>query len=284
MPFILQKIADEGTSEPFYARLWLGIMELRDHALRERHQSGRIEAARLRFDGSYEPVLHALSASRKSARAVGQLVEEHYRKVTEGRIVSFQGHAVMIGESIDEQLKDEFSTFLNSSVRAMKGIDKVISHFDLSVAALFSKPEKFKKRLEQLRRAGHPKFAQFLQEVRETWPDQLMARRNALEHEGWQLGPVRYGPSVGGTVEAVEPEVDGEPITTYVSETLSRTLRFVEDCVVYAFRSALRFPITIVEIPQTARDPSCPKRFRLEVSRPGIVEWEIQCTEPYEFA
>lgn len=201
MPFILQKFTDEGTSEPFYARLWFGVMELRDHALRERLQSADIEPARLRFDGSYEPVLQALSASRKSAKAIQQLTQEHRRKITEGSIVSFQPHAVAIAESIDGQLQDELSTFLNNSVRATKGTDKVVGHFDVSIAALFSKPEKFEKGFERLRRTGHLKLALFLHEVREHWSEQLIDRRNSLEHEGWRLGRVTYRPSAQGTVK-----------------------------------------------------------------------------------
>ena len=75
-PFRIQKIADEGSSEPYIARLWLGIFELRDFALKEKLCSNDIETARIDFDGVYHPILKEMdmrpenSTTRKVRKAV----------------------------------------------------------------------------------------------------------------------------------------------------------------------------------------------------------------------
>ena len=67
----IQKVADEGTSEPYVARLWSGALELRDLLLRQQAESDHdFEIRGKHFDDRYQPVLDALGAARKHAARV----------------------------------------------------------------------------------------------------------------------------------------------------------------------------------------------------------------------
>jgi hypothetical protein len=71
--FIIGKISDEeGLSEPFHARLWIGILEFRDDALHAKLKSANIETYRNKFDNAYKPVLDAIWAMRTANKDIQQ--------------------------------------------------------------------------------------------------------------------------------------------------------------------------------------------------------------------
>src|ERR1700679_1286423 len=116
--FRVQKIADEGPPDPFYTRLWIGILELRDMALSCQLKSNAIDDARAKFDNSYDPVRQALWASRTAVKNIQCAVDDHCRKLATGEIVEFQPSAYAISESIDKALRDETAAFLMNGVVA----------------------------------------------------------------------------------------------------------------------------------------------------------------------
>jgi glutathione reductase (NADPH) len=118
MEFRIQKVRDEGTAEPFIARLWLGLMELRDQALQG--ASSDLEQARRAFDDAFWPVLDALDTLRDAAKRVRTLLTDHRRKVESGAIVSFQAIAFGIDESIDLSLRQESDRFLTSHAKPLQ--------------------------------------------------------------------------------------------------------------------------------------------------------------------
>ena len=72
--FRIQKIADEDPSDPFYARLWIGILDLREKALRCQCKPEDFEQARVKLDDSYDPVFKALGASRTAMNNIQHVV------------------------------------------------------------------------------------------------------------------------------------------------------------------------------------------------------------------
>lgn len=279
MKFRIQKIADEGTSELFYARLWLGVLELRDEALRAKLKSNEIDEARCDFDVSYKPILDAMGASRTAMKNIQQLILDHQRKVSEGEIILFQTNAFQISESIDNALRDEIATFLVNGLIAMKRTQKVIEQFGINIGCLFTKQANFEKGISELKVQGHSSLAEFLYDVRSAWSENFINGRNSLEHDGWVLPPVKYRVVAAQKVEIIEPQIDGIPVSRYSKEMLNRIISFVENVIVYAFKSTTESPLVIVEIPDTQRDAACPKRFCLDLKRPGILEWDIRYSE-----
>ena len=78
--FVFQKLADEGASSRFMARLFLGIFHLRDAVFPN-------PATRVEFDKLYEFVTSAVSSARTASQNVSNIWSDHVRKV--GRARSF---------------------------------------------------------------------------------------------------------------------------------------------------------------------------------------------------
>ena len=222
----IEKVADEGSSSPYYARLWAGIPELRDAVLNARVDSRQLEAARYQFDEQYEPVLRSLDSARKTTRNVRDILKGHRQKLEDGGIVRFQRNAFEISESISDLLRDHFAQFLNNVVRALKGSQEVVKYFGVEIGCLFTKDQNFVQGIAQLKQNGQSRLADFLSETRSRWSANLIQRRHDLEHKGWTLPNTDYRVTSDGKVEMHEPQVDGQVVSAYTHEMFNRVTSF----------------------------------------------------------
>ncbi len=274
----IQRAMDEGTAEPFIARLMFGILTLRGEFIRARMSSQPdLEPKREEFDNLYGPVLDAMFIMRKAAMAIRDLISEHRRKVTSGEIIGWQRNALEIHESINSRLQDDLGRFLNGAARAIKSLQAVTSHLGLDIGGLFAKNRNYEHRMNLLDANGHAELAQYLRQCRTEWSERLIARRNAFEHEGWTLGAVQYSIGPDQTVRMNEPTIDSQEVSKWVTAQAAHVIAFVEDVLVYAFQQALPPDRTIVEIPRAKRDPKNPGRFRLAFPRiEAVTPWSLR--------
>lgn len=275
----IQKVADEGTSEPYVARLWSGAIELRDLLLRHQAASDRdLEIRRRHFDDRYRPLLDALGAARKHAARVRELIATHTAKVSTGAIVSRQRNALQIDETIHIELQEEVAAFLSSSARATKSVQVLTGYLGLEIGFLFQQPQKFAAVLERLQATGDVELAEYLQLTRTGWSELLIERRHALEHQGWRLPDMRYIEQPDGMVRAVEPDVDGLPVSEFVARMTNHLLGFVEDLIALAVQRGIADIGDLIDIPPGERDEAHVKRFRFGVPalQPTERFWRLQ--------
>lgn len=266
MKWTIQKLMDEGSQEPFVARLWSGIFELRDLALRPRSADDKeYESLCRQFDELYVPVLDALGTAREGQKRIAVLVATHRAKLASGEIVSYQTNALELAESITLPLQRDFSSFLSATARAVKTLQNLLRFLGVDIACLFAKPANLQAGLSALKTAGHGVLAHYLWDTRIGWSERLLERRNAQEHNGWRLPDVTYSLPFVTPVQMKEPEVDGQPASEYVAEMLAHALAFTEDLIAYAVQCSIRPPGTLAETPPAERDPQHPKRFYLTV-------------------
>lgn len=271
--FQLKKISDEGTSEPFIARLWIGVPELRDHALNSYWSGTDLEKHREEFDTKYEPVFTALRTCREAASEVVTLVSDHSAKVTSGAIVEFQPSAVSFRENIDLPLHQATTRLLVNGVIALKGLQEVTKIFNIDIGSLFQNKTKFEEGLTHLSTTGHPALERYLREARQTWTESFNQQRVDFEHAGWTLPAVKYIRSGQTSFQVSEPTVCNLPVSEFARLSVRRLLSFVENNVVYVFKVSLSDPLIIVEIPPDERDSSIPRRFQLYLKGCGKPEW-----------
>ena len=264
---IIQKILDEGTAEPFIARLVAGVFELREQVFNLTSSSLVDDKARRdAFDRLYEPVFNEMVAMRKAVKAIHNLVEVHRSRVESVDIQGMQQNAIEIPESIDHELRDLFAHFLITAIRAAKSMQKVTVHFGLDIGGFFVKDSNFEARMNSLEASSHKPLVDYFRFARKGWSQQLILRRNACEHENWLLPDVRYPPTVDGRMRMMEPEIDGITVTRWVVGHCKHVLAFVENSLIYAFQTSLtRHGMAIVEIPIMKRMPEFPKRFRVTI-------------------
>jgi len=272
--FIFQKLADEGSTSPFMARMGIGVAYLRGYALRDAQK-------RRDFDRSYEFVFMTLMNIRKTAQEIVQLISEHSSKAARGELLRRSEGVLYIEENIDKELRRQTESFLNSAVRVLKqGVEEIANCLGVKTGFLFKKLATFESGLAVLR-ASDPYLADYLQRVRE-WSERLVECRNALEHSASVLPKVQYLPDIAG-VRVKEPELSGQPLSQFVEFMTDRLCSFAEDLIAHCLTPWLPDSMAITEVPLPERDPERPERFRLILKTGGSAVWAIKYHDnPFE--
>ena len=199
-----------------------------------------------------------------------------------GEVVRRQGVAIHIDESIDKELRRHVEHFLNNSARVIKqGMQGLTTHLGTDIGFIFKKQPAFERGIAALKTID-PLLAEYLEQVRQTWSEQLIQSRNDLEHNNWSLPRITYDPS-GANIVAVEPVIAAQPVTEFVQRMLDRVCCFVEDVTAHCIQKKMPAPITIAEIPLAKRRPEAPERFQVTLAVGGQPRWEISYqTLPFE--
>ena len=142
--WVVKKVADEGSSSQFMARLIIGVLRLRDAVLSE-------GAERDDFDNAYQSVRTPLFDARAHMKKIAELWESHARRVEYGEIARLQGRAIHVGESVGSELGQETDAFLNAVTRALKtGMQAVAAELGVNIGFLFQKQTGFEAGLAAL--------------------------------------------------------------------------------------------------------------------------------------
>jgi hypothetical protein len=263
--WIVSKIADEGSSSPFVARLFIGVTQLRNQVFFD-------EKDRDAFDKPYESTLNALLDARATANDILRLVRDHRLKVSRGEAARLAGKTIHV-DGVHKELRKHTSDFLTSAGRSLKqGMQSVAKALGIDIGFFFKNQNAFEKGLASIS-SSHAELADYLRAAR-TWAEKLNLMRNKVEHEGWILPRVGYRES-GGKIEMMEPHVEGEPVSEFVGCTLDRLCCFVEEVTVYGLRVKMDSALSVAEMPLSERDPSVPQRFRLALALGGTRLWKL---------
>ena len=264
--FVVQKLADEGSSTPFIARLYLGILRLRDVVFPD-------NAEREIFDKPYHLVMETMLNTRSTSQEIVHLVADHFSKLAKGEVGQLRGHTIHIEKPIDKELRKEVETFLNSAVRALKqGMQEVTKCFQFNIGFLFKQQNTFEAGVTELKESD-PLLAAYLNETRK-WSERLISSRNAIEHEGWILPKVRYI-DVSGNIRADEPEISGEKVSDFVQFIMDRLICFVEEVTAHCLKARMSEGITVTEISLSQRESDMPQRFQVTLTNGGMPIWNI---------
>jgi hypothetical protein len=264
--WIVQKFADEGSASPFMARLYLGILRIRDIIYPD-------PAKRETFDKPYEFVMSSLMNARATAKGLATLWAEHTRKIASGEMARLQGKTIHIDENVDKELRKEVESFLNAAVRALKqGMQDLANELGVNIGFMFKQQPAFEAGIASLQ-ATDPLLAEYLRQTR-TWSEPLVESRNAIEHKGWTLPRVVYSQK-GIGVAAAEPEISGQPFTAFIDFMLDRLCCFVEEFTAHCLQRGMVPEITITELPIAKRGEELPERFRLTLGAGGLARWNI---------
>jgi hypothetical protein len=264
--FVVQRLADEGTSTPFMARLFLGVVKLGETLP---------DSARRTFAGAYEPLINTMLEIRTTAKELADLYADHTHKIETGSIVQMQGPTVLhITESIDRPLRRKVDEFLSGVTRSFKDrMQRVTKALGAEIGFLYQKSDAFERGVAAFAQIDGP-LAAYLREARR-WGDALIGARNGLEHHDWQLPRISYVVSAGAIV-ASEPTIDGQPVTSFVNHMTDRLLCFVEDVTVHCIQRRLPAGLSITEIPLTRRTAEMPMRFQPTLTSGGMPIWKIR--------
>jgi hypothetical protein len=264
---VSQKLADEGSASRFWARLFLGVLRLADVVLPN-------PAKREEFHKIIDLLLNELLNARSAAEEINKLWSDHTRKVSQGEIARVEGSVVHIDESIDPELRRHTESFLNTTTRALKNsMQDVAAFFGIDIGFLFKNPNSFAQAVGQLATTDVA-LADYLRQTRTNWSETLLTSRIALEHERWMLPKVAYSRQ-GDRPLAIEPQIEGQPVSQFASFTLDRLFCFVEEIAIHCLKKHMPQGTTITEIPPSEREAEKPERFQVTIIPGGMPPWGI---------
>ena len=283
----LKKVSGEGTSSPFTARLFSGMLELRNLLVLSNTNPLNYPITREEFDKLYNPIFLAMQATKDAAQRILEIIESHKTGISTGRLVKFQKDAFAILETVDNRLGQELGKLLDNGIIAAKD---QIQHFlkqlfNIDISFLYHQKEiGYKNGITALRSKGEGLYAEYLEQVRGAWLKEFQDLRNKREHEGWTLRPVEYIYFPPVDIQAIFPNVLGDPIDVFARRSANRVLLFVENVIAYGFQLSGRLPVYLVEIPIDQRDPGNCRRFQAMPKMPGFGEiWRISYQDEFDF-
>ena len=74
---------------------------------------------------------------------------------------------------------------------------------------------------------------------------------------------------------AIEPMVDGQPVTQFVTQMADRVCCFVEEMCAHALQARMPDGISITEIPLAERKPEIVERFQPALAGGGMPIWIV---------
>jgi hypothetical protein len=263
----IQKMGDEGTSTPFIARMYMGMMRLRDVIYTDPKE-------RFEFDKVLDQTYAPLMAARTTAREISEMWEAHSRKVASGEIARLERATIHVEEDLSRDLRRHFESFVYSAARAFKeGMKNFGREMGKEIGFMFQKQAAYERGLQALQSTDSA-LADYLLKTRTSWSQRLIETRNAIDHDGWVLPRIEYR-SRNGAVEAKQPPIDGQPTLEFVEFILDRLSCFVEEFTTHCLQRRMPQGVAITELPLAERLAESPERFRLTLRQGGLPEWKI---------
>lgn len=286
-PFIVKKYFGEGTKSPFIARLFSGILMLRDNFLLFGTDERQKQIRRELFDKQYKPIFEAADATRDAAHRIIDLITNYEKEVRQDEVVKIKANQIIIIKTIDSSLGQLLDTLIDQSIVATKsGVQSILmDQLNLDIGFFFKGEKEFTKGITNLQKNNQLDLAFYLQEVRLNWHSNLQELRVNHEHRGWSLPEVEYIPIPPSSLQIILPKVDGIYIDDFAIRTTNRLLLFIENILAYAIQNnCAACPYYLVEIPSENRNPENPQRFKLLPRGLSVdIPWKLTYTETREF-
>lgn len=260
---VVRKISNVGTSEPWSARMWFGILQIRDHALKTEKIRSDIacEEKSKVFDNLYRPLLDNLGDANKNLINLEKLITQHEKDLLDDKVLDIRESQYSVEHPIDQEVKILFRAFVNSLATALKQTQYVCKFIDESfdLGFLFANDKNFNDKIAQYEKQSKD-FFRLLPLIKGFRPlsNEIIAyNRNPIEH-----------PKDGFVLPDIEYDFEKKIISNdfYSQKKLQcyweNTWRFCEIVIVTAFALKIQQPWGIVEIPREERDPHMPIKYK----------------------
>lgn len=263
----LVKIKNKGTEDPLIARLFFGVLKLRDYIIQE-------EQERLAFDQKYEPVKANLEEAQEDMLSLIEAMDSHLRKVNGEEIIRFQNGVIEVSESIDNFMNKNFKNFFIKGDISVRSLMKLAQHLGFDISFFLRKDKDFEKGaklfLEKYPEKKYVEFIKMLESDRKSWYATFDLIRNKIEHEGLSLPNTKYIKDKEKVV-VIFPTINGESLEELLKAFWENLFEFIEDVTVNLISFKLTPPFMIRMIPEESRDKSFPLKY--DIWAEGLTEF-----------
>jgi hypothetical protein len=268
----IQQILDEGTTNPIVARLSIQTQNLLPFYNLSEDQRQKI------FGIMFADVQPKLLTCSRIFKDLKTEVRGHQKRIDEvGLEIQAGGRAYKIPGIYDLQSRAE--TFLYQAKSVLRDLTKIF-------LVLFGKDFNNSARFDLVVEWGETKFgskdelARMLKEDESLWIRQLVRMRNAVEHPGGKSGTLHVenfsSEVTGSTARILEPvwylnNDKKSPIVLDMAVFADNLLTLCEQTLILCLEKFKKdFPIVVVEIAESDRDPHCPVRYKMSVDTSKI--------------
>ena len=263
MPHIVYKMDDEGTSDPFIARMMFQNFKIREAVFPTKE-------GRDSFDTAYEPVLQNLREARLAKNEYIQLVNRHEERVNSGACIEKDSKGnFRVTESVDLDASLHFKDVYIRGKIALDNIIEVGRSLGIELGFIYDSDKSFEEGLRKIAGAGgDPTYLRFvcgmIEEARGEWMQKLISNRNDIEHKGFCLPELRCDVS-SGTPKLVPHKVQGtgQDIREAIGFFWNNLWHFSELLVILLLTTKLPKGTALMMIPNISRDPKCPVAFKV---------------------
>jgi hypothetical protein len=265
-PFETRQIGMEGTSEPFIARVFLGLIDTATNIFSQQDKNAFDE----RFMGTLTPALEL----RNALVSIRKLITGHKEALQKGTIVRKAQVDPLLSERIDNPLRSHTVHFLEMAGAIIKNLPLAMKFFVINIDYMADREQRFAKGCERYE-GKHPELVAYLRKLRPFLLD-IDEQFKKMRVEGWNLSNVKYTFS-NGVVSMVEPLIGDEPVSAYIERVFSLLALSIEEVIMYGFQRSLSGSIAIAEIPLGQRNPINAQRFRRTL-RDSEPTWQLKWT------
>lgn len=281
------KQADEGTNSPFVARMFLGILELRDLIIMTNNDPRNLQVTRENFDHLYEPVRSFLEIALDAARSLNKISIGLVETGHNGELAKlYPGGGFELINTKGTQIQKEFASVIEHSAIAIKNhLPKLMEQiFGIKIGFLFQNDPDFEKAISGLNSDGLIPLAHYLQSVR-FWSNQLIKDIwNQSKHSNWKLNPPKLTIITLPIVHVDLPQVFDIPVNHYAFQVINRCCLLVEDLIVYGFQFHRSSPIGVMEIAHGERLQYQNRRFKAYRKLHGMIPSDPKFNDDLEIS
>ncbi|MCX6810078.1 MAG: SEC-C metal-binding domain-containing protein, partial [Candidatus Berkelbacteria bacterium] len=254
----LVKTSDLGSADPFIARMYMQIFEIRDLIF-------PTDKDRREFDEYYTPVLQNLMEARLVKDRCVELVNKHRQDLKSGKVTRVENKTLTVMESIDDNLNIWFKDFFIRGYIANQNIIRLAKFIGFKISFIFKNDQDFdeesKKFLKNNPNGGMKFLVDMVSKDRKEWFSQFVEIRTKIEHSGFQVPCLQYRINEKSEPIALEPTFGEMDIESYIDLMWNNLFPFCEDVIVFLLSSKLPEEFAVKHIPVSAREKSKPIRY-----------------------
>lgn len=249
--FVVKRFADIWSWTPWVARIFMGIMQLKDQTMMD-------DELKKKFEDVHQPILVNLLAAFKALNDIRDLINAHGIKLEAGSIYTVQNGNVSLNETIDHELNTKYKDFIISLHTAVKDVQSPGKILGLDFWFFYQDDKKFEiwKKAFLEANPNMTTFIQILEDDRQ-WYNELNIIRYNYIHGGYVLPDITY---------------DFSDRTFSISEWIwdiqafwHNGWNFIEDMMIASLQLHVHPMTQIYQIPEGDRNPEAPLRYMIGV-------------------
>jgi hypothetical protein len=251
----------EGAQDPFIARIFWQILEIRTHVYRG--------ADRDSFDNKHSPVFQNLLEAKVAKEKCIELMRSHRERVKNRETADFENGVIRINEAVDMELNMSFKDFFIRGNIALKALVKLAGFLGYNMSFAFTDDKKFEEKKTKFLK-NHPEesfveYVKVIEEDRQAWYRQFIEIRNMIEHEGFEVPKINYLLGKNDEIKTFYATINHQPLDEILERCWENLFHLTEEMLVFLLEKKINPPFALFQVPEDQRPPEKPFKYIISI-------------------